>query len=104
MAAGEGELEELGWAVRTELAKGDVVEAKVFRARQDVRIGLDARDHLAQDDAVREDVRTLVVPLAAQALGRHPIGRAHRRQSVAIPTPTIQYKSSKIRANLFSNW
>ena len=64
MATGEGQLEEFGRAVGAEVTEGDVVEAEVLGAGQDVRIGFDAGDQLAQNDPVREDVRALVVPLA----------------------------------------
>ena len=46
-------------------------------AGQDIRIGVTACDELAEDDAQAEDVRLLVVVLAPQALGGHPVGRPH---------------------------
>lgn len=38
-------------------------------------------DYLAQNDAEREDIAALIVPLALQTLGTHPIWRANRVQS-----------------------
>lgn len=80
-AALEREVEEVGHDVRlAELREGHVVEAEVVGARQLVRVGLDARDQLAQHDAVAEDVAALVVVVALQALRRHPVRGAHRRE------------------------
>lgn len=99
MATGEGELEELGRAVGAELAERDVVEAEVLGARQHVGVGLDPGDELAQDDAEAEHVAPLVVPLAAQALRRHPVRAAHRRQAVAIPRNNADEAQSLSRAS-----
>ena len=76
--AGECQLEEI-WRTcrRNELAEGQVVDPEVLGPGQEIWIGLDATDYLAEDDPEREDVRGLVVELAPQALGRHPVGRTH---------------------------
>lgn len=95
MATRVGELEEVGRTIGAQLAERHVVEAEVLGARQHVGVGLDPRDQLAQHDAEAEHVAALVVPLAAQALGRHPVRAAHRRQAVMIPT-------NKPRESLFS--
>lgn len=89
MATGEGKFEEFRWAVRAELAEGNVVQAKVLRPWEDVRIGLDPPDHLAEDDAEAEDVAPLVVPLSAEAFRAHPVGRAHGWQPVPAPTNNV---------------
>jgi hypothetical protein len=65
MATGEGKLEEFRRAIRAQFTKGDVVQAKVLGAGQDIWISFDACDQFAQNDAVREHVRSLVVPLAS---------------------------------------
>ena len=64
MATRKGQFEEFWGTVGTEFAEGDVVQAEVFSARKDVGIGFDAGDQLAENDSVREDVGTLVVPFA----------------------------------------
>lgn len=81
----EGQLQKRRWRVSgcANVSHGEVVQAKVVGARQNVGIGGDAPYELANDDAEGEDVGPVIVPLALEALGRHPVRAANRAQSVA---------------------
>lgn len=83
-AAVEGQLEKSRRWIRrgADLRHGQIIQAKVVRPGQDVRIGRYPADELAHDDAEREDVRALIVPLALQALGGHPVGAADRAEPI----------------------
>ena len=64
-----------------------------LRSRQDIRIGVDPGQRLADDDSEGEDVDLLVVGVAAQTFGRHPKRRPDDRQ--------LPRRSSRRRHGLF---
>lgn len=81
-AAVEREAQKHGWRIhRTELDEGQVVEAKRWGARHHVRIGFDAGDNLALDNAKGEDVAGLVIPLTLQTLRTDPVRGANCLQA-----------------------
>jgi hypothetical protein len=67
-----------GWrcVAGTEINKCEVIKAEGVGAWQDVGIGVNSRNQLAQDDAEREDVAGLVVPKAVETLRTHPVRRS----------------------------
>lgn len=85
MATGERELKEIGWTIGAQFAEGNVIQTEILGPRKDIRIGLNAGNQFAQDDAEAKDVTALVVPFAFQTFRRHPVRASDRWQTVTIP-------------------
>ena len=76
-ATEDGKLKKCRRTIWHHVGEGDVVEAEILRAREDIWIRLDASGDLAQNNTKGEDICSLVVPLASQALGGHPVWRSN---------------------------
>lgn len=77
----EGQTEEIRYNILSaQFGKDGIVDAEIVGTRQTIGIGLDPGYQLAQDDAIAEDVAALVVVVALETFGTHPVGTADRAQ------------------------